>query len=168
MRFTITALLAATAAMAIPPATPEDSTSQVAKRAGTTHIIWVGNTIYPNNIQAEAGDKVQFHFLPGVHSVIQSSYTDPCKSNGGFGSTTRVTYDYQRENEYFFEIDIMSSKKRIWYYNGAGDACMKGAVGAINSPENRKRNLDHYREAAKVERYAENVPEVQGGRLVPV
>ncbi|KAL2887714.1 putative GPI-anchored cupredoxin [Ceratocystis lukuohia] len=167
MRFTITALLAAAAAMAIPTTTPEDSPSQVAKRAATTHIVWVGDTISPNNIQAKVGDKVQFHFLPGVHSVVQSSYTDPCKSNGGFGSTNRVTYDGQTENEYFFEIDILS-KKRIWYYNSVGDACMKGAVGAINSPENRKRNLKDYREAAKVERYAENVPEVKGGRLVPV
>ncbi|PHH51872.1 hypothetical protein CFIMG_008555RA00001 [Ceratocystis fimbriata CBS 114723] len=166
MRFTIAALLAATAAMAIPTTTPEDSPSKVAKR-GTIHTVWVGDTISPDNLQADVGDQVEFHFLPGVHSVVQSSYLDPCRSNGGFGSTSLSTPSDQNQNDMAFLISI-KSKKRIWYYNGANDACQRGVVGAINSPENSKRSLEGFRRAAQTESRTVNSFEVKGGVLVQI
>ncbi|PHH51905.1 Extracellular serine-rich protein [Ceratocystis fimbriata CBS 114723] len=166
MRFTLAALLAATAAMAIPTATPEDSPLKVAKRA-TTHIVYVGDTISPDNIDADVGDKVEFRFLPGVHSVVQSAYTNPCSSNGGFGSTIISTPYEQDHNELAFVITIQN-KKRIWYYNGSGRACEKGVVGAINSPETDRRSLAGFRRAAETESHTENSYELKGGSLVSI
>lgn len=37
-----------------------------------------GLTFSPNNIVAEIGDKVDFHFFPKNHSVVQSSFDAPC------------------------------------------------------------------------------------------
>ncbi|KAL2887709.1 putative GPI-anchored cupredoxin [Ceratocystis lukuohia] len=161
MRFTFAALLAATAAMAIPTAAPEDSPSEVAKRA--THVVRVGDTIEPANLVASVGDKVEFHFLPGVHSVVRSSYIDPCSSNGGFASTSVVTPNTQSQNAFAFVIEVKSMKP-IWYYNGAGSACQSGVVGSINSPEKKGQSIDDFRRAAKTEHYTENPLEPKGGR----
>jgi plastocyanin len=42
----------------------------------------------PNSLTVAAGDKVEFHFFPGDHSVEQASFTKPCHplSNSSFSS----------------------------------------------------------------------------------
>ncbi len=41
----------------------------------------------PNNVQAAAGDTLNFHFLSAPHSVAQSTFDKPCQpSSGGIWS----------------------------------------------------------------------------------
>ncbi|KAH8100609.1 hypothetical protein BXZ70DRAFT_164155 [Cristinia sonorae] len=65
--------------------------SPTAAAPGATHTVVVGNgngdTIYtPPFLDAEVGDKVLFVFQQKNHSVVQSSFGDPCTFNGGFNS----------------------------------------------------------------------------------
>ncbi|KKF92976.1 hypothetical protein CFO_g4674 [Ceratocystis platani] len=163
MRFIITALLAAAVVMATPTKTPEDSPSKIGKRA--IHTVWVGKLFSPDQVQANIGDEVEFHFLPGVFSVVESSYTNPCHWNGGFVSTNVLTNTDKRENSFAFVVTIQDDEP-LWFYNGASDYCMNGAVGAINSPEDRDKSVFGYYRAAKTEEYSDNPSEPKGGRWI--
>ena len=37
----------------------------------------------PNNVQANVGDTISFHFNPTNHSVTQSSFLEPCQKLQG-------------------------------------------------------------------------------------
>lgn len=37
-----------------------------------------GLTFDPDTLNVAAGDKVEFHFFPGDHSVTQASFDNPC------------------------------------------------------------------------------------------
>lgn len=45
-----------------------------------------GFTFDPNNVQANVGDTISFHFNPKNHSVTQSSFLQPCQEVPGLNS----------------------------------------------------------------------------------
>ena len=57
---------------------------------GANTIVQVGQNglqFFPQTIKAAAGDTVEFHYYPNNHSVVQSSFDEPCKPiAGGFDS----------------------------------------------------------------------------------
>ncbi|KAF2468787.1 Cupredoxin [Lindgomyces ingoldianus] len=89
----------------------------------------------PDNIYAKIGDEIEFQFFPKNHSVVQSSFANPCNplegaifsgfipSTGGAASQT-------------FTIKVTTDKP-IWLYCGALKPmphCASGMVAAINAP----------------------------------
>ncbi|PHH49166.1 hypothetical protein CFIMG_007904RA00001 [Ceratocystis fimbriata CBS 114723] len=163
MRPTIVALLAATAIMASPTKTSGDSPSKVAKR-GATHTVQVGEIIYPEEINADVGDEIEFQFESGTHSVVESSFGTPCSSNGGFASGAIKNEEWEDiKTGYLIEV---TQDGPMWFYNGVGGRChRKGTVGVINRPKSGGQTLFQYYEAAMKESSTEN-PAQNGGDLI--
>jgi plastocyanin len=50
--------------------------------SGAVHTVDIGEdgfTYNPDTVTAAAGDKVEFHFYPGDHSVVQAAFSSPCQ-----------------------------------------------------------------------------------------
>lgn len=93
----------------------------------------------PSNIKAAVGDKVQFQFVAGNHTVTQSTFDQPCHpinsvmSNvtgfhsgfmpaaAGAASGTIPTYTVQINNT-----------TPVWVYCAQGKHCQAGMVMVIN------------------------------------
>ncbi|ORX95214.1 Cupredoxin, partial [Clohesyomyces aquaticus] len=109
-----------------PPPPPAKQTVMVGKD---------GLKFTPDNIIAKIGDEITFQFYPKNHSVVQSTFSNPCNpqenaifsgfipSMEGPASTT-------------FTIKV-TTEKPIWLYCGAlkpKPHCAAGMVAAINAP----------------------------------
>lgn len=105
----------------------------------------------PDNVVAEIGDVVEWHFLPANHSVAQSSFGAPCKplsTGNGFFSGFQPTPSGQAPD--VFQITIQDSNP-IWYYcaQTKGDHCQAGMAGVINQNFDSATNtLAAYKAAA--------------------
>lgn len=83
--------------------TVSSTTSSTAVSASSTvHKIDVGEdgfTFSPNTLTVSPGEKVEFHFYPQNHSVIQASFDNPCHPindssfSSGFVPTTKESVD---------------------------------------------------------------------------
>ncbi|MCJ1284902.1 hypothetical protein MMC26_004239 [Xylographa opegraphella] len=93
----------------------------------------------PNSVTAAVGSLVQFQFHPMNHSVVQSTFANPCipinnimpSVKGifsGFQPTTGLTTP-------MFTI-LINDTQPIWYYCSQGMHCQNGMVGVINPPMN--------------------------------
>ncbi|RPB20431.1 Cupredoxin, partial [Terfezia boudieri ATCC MYA-4762] len=92
----------------------------------------------PDSLDAALGDSVQFQFYPTSHSVVRSSFENPCvpldpsTSNGtsGFFSGPMPV---QKSDTYMPTFTILVTETTpIWYYCGAPSHCSLGMVGVIN------------------------------------
>ncbi|KAL8966567.1 MAG: hypothetical protein Q9183_003314 [Haloplaca sp. 2 TL-2023] len=124
------------------------------------HVVKVGNkngdlTFEPNNLQAAPGSMVQFHFYPKNHSVVQSTFDQPCqpiKNNmpsamGLFSGFMPVKPDDAMMPSYTI---MVNDTKPIWYYCSQGKHCQSGMVGVINPPAaNQSRTLESFTTLAK-------------------
>jgi len=123
--------------------------------AQTVHVVTVGSsngsTVYsPNNINAPVGDFVQFQFSLKNHSVVQSTFDQPCQpiaSNSnitgffsGFMGVSATDTDIPT-----YTIPIANSNP-IWFYCAQATHCQKGMVGVINQnpAANATRSLTNY------------------------
>ncbi|RFU31319.1 hypothetical protein B7463_g5005, partial [Scytalidium lignicola] len=82
------------------------------------------------------GDTVTYHFFPKNHSVVQSSFQDPCHPlASGFFSGFTPTQDLTDPARTTFTITVNDTKP-IWVYCGqtTGNHCQNGMVHAINAP----------------------------------
>ena len=73
--------LYASGACSAPTATSNQPAAVAARAPGATHSVVAGRAglvFDPENVVAEIGDVVEFHFLPKNHSVVQSSFENPC------------------------------------------------------------------------------------------
>src|SRR5262249_789639 len=108
---TLVAILAATAVVAAPAPSP-------VKLTGVIHRVVAGRAglhFDPDNVVAERGDIVEWHFLPKNHSVVQSSFGEPCRPLGSaFFSGFMPIAQGQAPN--VFQIVIEDPHKPIWYY----------------------------------------------------
>ncbi|KAI4247250.1 MAG: hypothetical protein L6R40_001593 [Gallowayella cf. fulva] len=138
----------ATPSAAISTATP--SSGQV-----MVHVVKVSNkkgslTFEPNNLQVPAGHMVQFHFYPKNHSVVQSTFDQPCQPiknnnasvNGFFSGFMPVKPDAAMMPSYTIKVN---DTKPIWYYCSQGKHCQDGMVGVINPPAaNKSRTIESF------------------------
>ncbi|KAL8711203.1 MAG: hypothetical protein Q9220_004348 [cf. Caloplaca sp. 1 TL-2023] len=121
----------------MPMSTGTSSSGQV-----MVHVVKVSNkagnlTFEPNNLQAAAGSMVQFHFYPKDHSVVQSTFDQPCQpimnnmpsTVGFFSGFMPVKPDAAMMPSYTI---MVNDTKPIWYYCSQGDHCQDGMVGVIN------------------------------------
>ncbi|KAF8973625.1 hypothetical protein BDZ97DRAFT_381531 [Flammula alnicola] len=88
----------------------------------------------PSAINPAAGDVIVFEFRSGQHSVVQSTFDDPCVGNGGFNSGIQTVSDS-------LAVDApglptvrltVNDTNPLWFFDDAGGECNKGGVLAIN------------------------------------
>ncbi|KAL8933605.1 MAG: hypothetical protein Q9211_005692 [Gyalolechia sp. 1 TL-2023] len=121
----------------------------------TVHVVKVSNkqgslTFEPNNLQAAVGSMVQFHFYPKNHSVVQSTFDQPCQpiknnmpaANGFFSGFMPVKPDAAMMPSYTI---MVNDTKPVWYYCSQGKHCQDGMVGVINPPAaNQSRTIESF------------------------
>ncbi|KAL9016025.1 MAG: hypothetical protein Q9185_006591, partial [Variospora sp. 1 TL-2023] len=106
------------------------------------HVVKVSNkagslTFEPNNLQAAAGSMVQFQFYPKNHSVVQSTFDQPCEpirnnkasASGFFSGFMPVKPGDAMMPAYTIMIN---DTRPIWYYCSQAKHCQSGMVGVIN------------------------------------
>jgi plastocyanin len=171
-----TTLLAATATLfAAASAAPQLK----ARHTGIVHRIFAGATtengglhFEPQNVVAEIGDYVEFHFLPKNHTVVQSSFEKPCEplAGGVFSGFNFATA--QGESKSVFTIQVQN-KDPFWYYCSQinGDHCQRGMSGVINQNFNsNEKTLAKYKEAAKNTKTVQPSADItasNGGAILP-
>ncbi|KAF2001667.1 hypothetical protein P154DRAFT_167085 [Amniculicola lignicola CBS 123094] len=125
---------------------------------GVIHRIFAGSKVEngglhfePQNVVAEIGDLIEFHFLPKNHSVVQSSFDEPCKplQNGVFSGFNFPTKEGEAPDVFVFTV---LDKKPFWYYcsQTAGNHCQMGMAGVINQNFDGQATLAAYKEKAKL------------------
>ncbi|KAF2261751.1 hypothetical protein CC78DRAFT_427132, partial [Lojkania enalia] len=136
--------------------------------AGTvnTHIVQVGGpadaplTFQPDFVMAAKGDLVQFQFNMKNHSIVQSTFDQPCvpitnvmpnKTDAffsGFMPTNRTFGQTSKAGLLTYTIRVTDDTKPIWFYCSQGMHCQSGMVGAINPPSSGNRTLAAYKQLA--------------------
>jgi len=110
--------------------------------AAAVHDVQVGGAggalVYdPEAIAAQPGDQVIFHFNPKNHSVVQSSFADPCgPKDGGVNSGFMPVSANTTDNFPTFTINVNDTQP-IWVYcgqaaNTPASHCGAGMVFAVN------------------------------------
>ncbi|KAL9039374.1 MAG: hypothetical protein Q9214_004904 [Letrouitia sp. 1 TL-2023] len=124
------------------------------------HVVKVSNkkgdlTFEPNNMDVNPGEVVQFHFYPKNHSVVQSTFDQPCvpisnimpEKTGFFSGFMPVKPTDAMMPSFMI---VVNDTKPIWYYCSQGDHCQEGMVGVINPPKNNQsRTIDTFTSLAK-------------------
>jgi hypothetical protein len=116
----------------------------------TIHIVDVGKdglTYTPPFITANVGDLVQMRFFAKNHTLVQSSFQDPCTPLAGGGifagfhpsnitadSTGLVTFETAT-----FPVETTSP---LWFYCAQADHCQSGMTFAINPPPGTVATFD--------------------------
>ncbi|KHN95834.1 extracellular serine-rich protein [Metarhizium album ARSEF 1941] len=173
----ITNLLVLATAVSAGPApsnTTPDSVTKTTTLTGVTHSVVAGLgglRFDPDNVVAEIGDIVEWHFLPANYSLAQSSFVDPCKplapGTGFFPGFEFATKEGQAPNVFQLEV---KDKTPIWYYcpQREGSHCQRGMAGVINQNyDDPNVSLRRYKEMAALTGQS-IVPAVNGvGRVIP-
>lgn len=168
----ITSIIAAsTALIGLTTAAP----SQI-RSTGVVHRITVGSTVEnnglhfePQNVVAEPGDYIEWHFNPKNHTVVQSSFDKPCEplDGGVFSGFNFKTEGKEAENVFTIQVQ---NRDPFWYYcsQPTGDHCQKGMSGVINQNFNGDKTLAAYKEKAKTavtKQPSANPTDSQGGMI---
>ncbi|KAJ7786457.1 hypothetical protein B0H16DRAFT_1670558 [Mycena metata] len=131
--------------------------------AGAVHTVVVGGvgklTFTPDHISAAPRDQVVFQFQQKNHSVIQSSFADPCRKlnidnssapagfNSGFFPVDNTTTDFPT-----YTITVNDTAP-IWAYCGQklpSSHCGAGMVFAVNAVDDGPRNFTAFQNVAEV------------------
>lgn len=145
---------------AAPTATTGNHPSRSHHLTGVTHTVVAGKgglRFDPDNIVAETGDVVEWHFLAANHSVAQSSFLEPCEPLldrfgeqvgffGGFNFATQVGIQAPD----VFQI-VIKDTRPIWFYcpQLQGKHCKNGMTGVVNQNfDNQDFSLRVHREKA--------------------
>ncbi|KAI4627319.1 uncharacterized protein J4E87_003882 [Alternaria ethzedia] len=155
--------------------------AQPVRPTGVVHRVFAGSTtangglhFEPENVVAEPGDLMEFHFLPKAHTFVQSSFDKPCEPLGGdnsiFSGFNFNTTAGEAPNVFTFTVQDTNP---IWYYCSQtnGNHCQKGMSGVINQNFNSDKTLAKYKENAV--NTVTKQPSVdplasQGGSIVPL
>lgn len=161
-----------TALSAAPTSTGRPSPSKTFALTGVTHSVVAGlggKLVFdPDNVVAQIGDIVEWHFLPMNHSVAQSSFGNPCVPDAdvpvSFFSGFQPTAAGQAPN--VFQI-VVETSTPIWYYCAQGDHCEKGMAGVINQDFSSANTLRAYKMNAEMVQKTVIPPVIQGGAVIP-
>ncbi|KAK4228576.1 hypothetical protein QBC38DRAFT_535712 [Podospora fimiseda] len=109
-----------------------------------------GLTFEPNNIVELPRTRVRFSFNPRNHSVVQSSFDNPCQPIGPGGFSSGHIPVANSPSGVFFDL-IIPDTKPLWFYCGQtnGNHCQSGMVGSINAPTSGERTLAAFINKAK-------------------
>ncbi|KAH8811192.1 plastocyanin-like domain-containing protein [Xylogone sp. PMI_703] len=170
----VTLFFAVAAISASPTPTTGNDLPTSVTLTGVTHSVVAGRAgphFDPDNIFAEIGDVVEWHFLPKNHSVAQSYFTDPCapKSETSFFSGFHPVAEGRAPD--VFQI-VITDYETIWFYcpqtdDTYGDHCRAGMVGVINENWNSLWTIATFKNAAASTDTSVIPPVIQGGRVIP-
>ncbi|KAG5643114.1 hypothetical protein DXG03_001540 [Asterophora parasitica] len=88
----------------------------------------------PSVIHPQVGDIIVWEFRSGQHSVVQSSFENPCTSNGGINTGVHTVSDdltVDAPGLPKYEVAVNSTDP-LWFFDEAGGLCNQGAVLAVN------------------------------------
>ncbi|KAF9892138.1 hypothetical protein FE257_002544 [Aspergillus nanangensis] len=146
-------------------ATSSPTTSHSA--SSSTQTVDVGEhgfTFDPDTLNVAAGDKVEFHFYPGNHSVVQADFSRPCHPLSDSSFFSGFIGPTSGESKTVFTITVNNTDP-IWYYCGQIGHCQAGMVAVINPPTSGSDSLAVFKAEAS-NATGESVPfHVQGGTL---
>jgi plastocyanin len=124
--------------LTIPP------TAQTDGAAGANvavHVVTVGSmagakTFSPNNIKVAVGEMVQFQFAPKNHSVVQSTFDQPCQPVNQNSNVTGIFSGYMPVAANATSIPtftiLVNDTKPMWLYCSQATHCEDGMVMVIN------------------------------------
>lgn len=171
----IAALAAAAIVAAAPTYTTTDTPSRTVTLTGVTHSVAAGRggalIFDPDNVVAEIGDIVEWHFLPKNHSVAQSFFGQPCVPDATsalpFFSGFQPIASGQAPN--VFQI-VVKDRNPIWYYCAQtnGNHCQNGMSGVINQNFDSPNTLAAYKLLAAQTDVSVVPPVIQGGAVIPI
>lgn len=170
----LTSLAFAGLALAGPTRTRNRLPSRTVPLTGVTHSVVAGLgaalVFDPDNVVAEVGDVVEWHFLPKNHSVAQSSFAEPCAPDAqaplSFFSGFQPTPAGQAPD--VFQV-VVEDTAPIWYYcaQTVGNHCQMGMAGVINQNFDSANTLAAYKANAAKTGVSVVPPVVQGGLVLP-
>ncbi len=112
--------------------------------AQTVHVVSVSSAnkslaFYPDNLKADAGDMIQFQFLAGNHSVVQSNFDNPCtpiqaivaNQTGMFSGYMDVAASADTGMIPVYTVEVANDKP-LWVYCSQGKHCQAGMVMVVN------------------------------------
>ncbi|GFF46716.1 cupredoxin [Aspergillus lentulus] len=120
-------------------------------QSGAVHTVDVGEhgfTFDPDTLSVSPGDKVEFHFYPGDHSVAQAAFSKPCHPLNQSSFFSGFIPATNGESSEVFTLTVNDTSP-IWYYCGQVGHCQAGMVGVINPPRNGPNTLDAFKSAAR-------------------
>ncbi|KAK6208293.1 hypothetical protein LQW54_006916 [Pestalotiopsis sp. IQ-011] len=130
--------------------------------AQTVHVVSVstaGNNsliFTPDNVQAPAGDMVQFQFRAGNHSVAQSTFDAPCSpisahtnQTGAFSGFMPVAASSSTGMIPTWTV-MVANTNPMWFYCATAKHCQAGMVMVINenTAANATRSLAEFKKLA--------------------
>ncbi|KAI0013064.1 hypothetical protein F4779DRAFT_613935 [Xylariaceae sp. FL0662B] len=109
-----------------------------------------GNLVFnPNNITEPVGTVLEFGYNPANHSIVQSSFDEPCQplESGGFAAPFFATQ--QTPSGVTFEVAVTDDKP-IWFYcaQTTKSHCQSGMVGSINAPAEGEKTFQAFKDLA--------------------
>ncbi|KAI1079097.1 hypothetical protein F5B20DRAFT_544942 [Whalleya microplaca] len=141
----------AKAQQATTPSTPSVST-QPSGGLRKVHIDvgFDGDLVFnPNKVTEPVGTVVEFGYNPANHSIVQSSFDQPCQplESGGFASPFFATQ--QTPSGVTFEVAVTDDKP-IWFYcaQTAKSHCQAGMVGSVNAPTEGDKTFQAFKDLA--------------------
>ncbi|KAL2054401.1 hypothetical protein ABVK25_005149 [Lepraria finkii] len=119
----------------------------------------------PQVITASVGDTLTFSYFPKNHSVVQSSFTDPCHPLAdGFFSGFQPLAAGPGPVEF---VVTVNDTKPIWIYCSQTSHCQKGMAMVVNQPAPPSPNtLDAYKLAAAKTGISSSPPNIEGGVFI--
>ncbi|QKX59647.1 uncharacterized protein TRUGW13939_06784 [Talaromyces rugulosus] len=139
---------------------PSSTTSSAAVQ--TIDVGESGLTFDPDTLTVSPGGKVEFHFYPGNHSVVQASFANPCHPL----SETSFFSGFVPDQSTIFTL-MINDTNPIWYYCGQVGHCQAGMVGVINPPANSPDTLEVFKTSAVTSNGSTVPASVEGGVLGP-
>ncbi|OAQ91406.1 extracellular serine-rich protein [Purpureocillium lilacinum] len=105
-----------------------------------------GLAFTPNNVTELPGTVVEFSFNPKNHSVVQSSFGNPCQPLDGGGFSSGFIPTLSPNPGVQFQI-VINDTKPIWYYcaQTTGNHCQSGMVGSINAALTGDKTFDAFK-----------------------
>jgi plastocyanin len=109
----------------------------------------------PPRVSASPRDTIMFQFQQKNHSVVQSSFADPCRKLDANGTTGFISDFFPvADNSTDFPTwnVTVNDTAPIWAYcrqQGPPDHCGAGMVFAVNSDESSQRNFAAFQNLAK-------------------
>ncbi|RHZ62998.1 hypothetical protein CDV55_104021 [Aspergillus turcosus] len=99
-------------------------------------------------LSVSPGSKVEFHFFPGNHSVVQAAFSNPCHPLSQSSFFSGFVPATNGESSEVFTLTVNDTNP-IWFYCGQIGHCQAGMVGVINPPSNGPDTLDAFKAAAQ-------------------
>ncbi|KAI0451806.1 hypothetical protein F5B21DRAFT_362565 [Xylaria acuta] len=128
--------------------------------AQKVHVVSVSSaskslTFSPDNLKADVGDMIQFQFLAGNHSVVQSNFDNPCTpiqqhvtdTKGMFSGYMDVAASAATGMIPVYSMEVTTDKP-LWLYCSQGKHCQAGMVMVVNenTAANSSRSLTDFKD----------------------